>query len=59
MTPQLFVGVSLGAGLNKIIENNLEPPSLIELILTPDIYVPVMGIMILVILGFLLRKKFL
>jgi len=59
MTPQLFVGVSLGAGLNKIIENNLEPPSLIELILTPDIYVPVIGIMILVILGFLLRKKFL
>ena len=29
MTPQLFVGASLGAGLNKILEENSEAPSLL------------------------------
>ena len=58
MTPQLFVGASLGAGLNKILEENSEPPSLLQLLLTPDIYLPIIGIITLVLIGFLLRKKF-
>ena len=58
MTPQLFVGASLGAGLNKILEENSEAPSLLQLLLTPDIYLPIIGIIILVLIGFLLRKKF-
>ncbi len=58
MTPQLFIGASLGAGLNKILEENSEIPSLFQLLLTPDIYLPITGIIILVFIGFLLRKKF-
>ena len=58
MAPQLFVGTSLGAGLNKVIENNLEPPSIIDIILTPDIYIPIIGMMILVLIGIMMRKKF-
>ena len=58
MTPQLFVGASLGAGLNKILEENSEAPSLLQLLLTPDIYLPIIGIITLVLVGFLLRKKF-
>ena len=58
MTPQLFVGASLGAGLNKVIENNQELPSMIDIILTPDIYVPVIGMIILVLIGFIIRMKF-
>ena len=58
MTPQLFVGASLGAGLNKILEENSEAPSLLQLLLTPDIYLPITGIITLVLIGFLLRKKF-
>tara|TARA_B100002019_G_scaffold271229_1_gene265471 strand:+ start:58 stop:777 length:720 start_codon:yes stop_codon:yes gene_type:complete len=58
MTPQLFVGVSLGAGLNKILEENSEIPSLLELVLTPDIYLPIIGIIILFLIGFFLRRKF-
>ena len=46
MTPQLFVGASLGAGLNKILEENSEIPSLFQLLLTPDIYLPITGIII-------------
>ena len=58
MTPQLFVGASLGAGLNKIMEENSDVPSVLELIFSPDIYLPILGIVILVIIGFLLKKKF-
>ena len=58
MTPQLFVGASLGAGLNKILEENSEAPSLLQILLTPDIYLPIIGIITLVLIGFLLRKKF-
>ncbi len=58
MAPQLFIGTSLGAGLNKVIENNLEPPSIIDIILTPDIYIPIIGMMILVLIGIMMRKKF-
>ena len=58
MTPQLFVGASLGEGLNKVIENNQEPPSMFDIILTPDIFVPVICMIILVLVGFIIRKKF-
>ena len=58
MSPQLFVGVSLGAGLSKILEENKEPPSFFELILTPDIYLPIFGIFFLVLIAIYLRKSF-
>ncbi len=58
MTPQLFVGASLGAGLNKILEENTEVPSFLELIFSPDIYLPILGIAFLVLIGLFLKKKF-
>ncbi len=58
MLPQIFIGVSLGAGLSKIIDENKEPPTFIELILTTDIYLPVVGIIILVLIAILLRNFF-
>ena len=58
MTPQLFVGVSLGAGLSKILDENKEPPNFFQLISTPDIYLPIIGIMILVLIAIYLRKYF-
>ena len=58
MAPQLFVGVSLGAGLSRILEENQEPPSFFELILNPDIYLPIGGIIFLVLIAIYLRKFF-
>ncbi len=58
MTPQLFVGASLGAGLSKMLEENFEAPSVLELIFSPDIYLPILGIIVLVLIGFLLKKIF-
>ncbi len=59
MAPQLFVGTSLGAGLSKILQENKEPPTFFELILTPDIYLPITGIVFLVLIGVYLKKFFL
>ena len=59
MAPQIFVGVSLGSGLNKIIETNSEIPSFLDVIITPEIYLPILGILSILILAFFLRKKFL
>jgi len=59
MTPQIFVGVSLGAGLNKFLIENTEVPSFFDLIFSPNIYIPIIGLIILVVIGFVLRKKFL
>jgi len=58
MAPQIFVGVSLGSGLNKIIETNSEIPSFFDVIITPEIYLPILGILSILILAFFLRKKF-
>ena len=58
MTPQLFVGASLGAGLSKILEDNAEVPSFLELIISPEIYLPIVGILILILIGFFLKKNF-
>ena len=58
MTPQLFVGVSLGAGLSKVLEENTEPPTIFQLILTPDIYIPIVGIIVLVLIGIIFKNIF-
>ena len=56
--PQVFVWVSLGSGLEKIIDRNIEAPSLIDLIISPEIYIPLTIFLILVILTIFLRKLF-
>jgi len=58
MAPQLFVGVSLGAGISKILDENKEPPNFFDLISTPDIYLPIVGIIVLVLIAIYLRKYF-
>ncbi len=56
MYPQVFIWVSLGSGLNKIIENNLKPPTLIQLLFSPEIYNPIIGFIILVVLGIIIKN---
>ena len=43
---------------SKVIEDNKELPNMFDIILTPDIYVPIIGMIILVLVGFIIRKKF-
>ena len=58
MTPQLFVGVTLGAGLSEILSKNQVAPTFIELLLSPEIYLPIIGIISLVIIAIIIRKFF-
>ena len=58
LTPQLFLVVSLGSGLEKIIEQNLEAPRIIDLIYSPDIYVPIFAFLALMIVTIIARKIF-
>ncbi|MDB9826739.1 VTT domain-containing protein [Candidatus Pelagibacter sp.] len=58
LTPSLFLVVSIGSGLEKIIEQNLEAPRIIDLIYSPDIYFPLIGFFLLIILTIILRKFF-
>ena len=58
MYPQIFVGTSLGSGLNKIIDNNLEPPTLTKLLLSSEIYIPILGFIILLVIGIMVKNYF-
>ena len=58
IAPQLFLVCSIGSGLEKIIENNLQAPSILQIIKSPDIYLPLIIFAFLVIVTIILRKKF-
>jgi len=58
LTPQLFLVVSIGSGLEKIIEQNLETPRIIDLIYSPDIYIPMLAFVALIIITIIAKKIF-
>ena len=58
LTPQLFLLVSIGSGLEKVIEQNLEAPRIIDLIYSPDIYVPMLAFAGLIIVTIIAKKIF-
>ena len=55
--PQVFLVSAIGSGLEKIIEENLETPGVMDLIISPDIYIPLITFGFLIIIMVLLRKK--
>ena len=54
--PQIFLAVSIGSGLEKVIDQNTEVPSLTDIIFLPDIYIPILAFFFLVIITIFLRK---
>ena len=56
--PQAWIVVSLGAGLEKQIKKNSEPPSFIELLSSSEIYIPIIAFTILFFVTLLLRNFF-
>ena len=58
IAPLLFLVVSIGSGLEKIIEQNLEAPKIIDLIYSPEIYLPMISFVSLVLLTIVARKIF-
>ena len=58
MIPQLFIVTSIASGLEKIIDQNLEPPGIMDVITTPNIYVPLIIFLGLVVVTIFVRKIF-
>ena len=56
--PQIFLSVSIGSGLEKIIDQNSEIPSLTDIIFSADIYVPILAFFGLILITIILRKLF-
>ena len=56
--PGIFLAVSIGSGLEKIIYNNLEVPSVFDIISSPDIYIPLLAFFGLIVTTIILRKLF-
>ena len=58
MMPLGFIIVSLGSGISEIIKINDSMPSMIELLSSSEIYLPVVGFIFLVFLTIFLKKIF-
>ena len=58
IAPQLFIIVSLGSGVEKVIEQNIEAPKIIDLIYSPDIYLPILAFIGVAFLTIVTRKRF-
>ena len=56
--PQIFLAVSIGNGFEKVIEQNSEIPTISDVIFSPDIYIPIIACIALVLLTYFLRKLF-
>ena len=56
--PQIFLAVSIGSGLEKIIDQNSEIPSITDIIFSADIYVPISAFFGLILITIILRKLF-
>ena len=56
--PQGFIIASLGSGISEIIKNNDTVPSLLDLLSSNEIYLPILGFIFLVFLTIILKKFF-
>ncbi len=56
--PQIFLAVSIGSGLENIIKQNMVPPSIVEIIISPEIYIPLILFFILLLITIFIRKIF-
>ena len=56
--PAVFVFVSLGSGLEKIVGQNEEVPNFINMLQSSEIYIPIIGFIVIILFSYLLKKKF-
>ena len=56
--PSMFVTVSLGSGIESIIDKN-ENLSIFNVIQSPEIYLPLIGFFIILVLAFIVKKFYL
>ena len=58
IVPQIFLVVSIGSGLEKVIEQNSKIPKVRDIIFLPDVYIPILAFLILILITLFFRKLF-
>ena len=58
MMPSLFLIISIGSGLEEIIDQNLDAPSIFDLISSPSIYIPMIAFFVLLVITIFFRRIF-
>ena len=58
LLPQVFVVVSLGSGFDKLIGEIETVPEIKDILFSPNIYIPIISITLILLIAFLMRKKF-
>ena len=58
IVPQIFLAVSIGSGLEKIIDQNSKVPKIKDIIFSPEIYIPIIAFLSLVLITIFLKKSF-
>uniref|UniRef100_UPI003F832B30 TVP38/TMEM64 family protein n=1 Tax=Candidatus Pelagibacter sp. TaxID=2024849 RepID=UPI003F832B30 len=56
--PQIFLWVSLGSGLEIVIEQNSQVPKITDIIFSSEIYIPILAFFSLVLITIFFRKSF-
>ena len=56
--PSLFLVISIGSGLEEIIDQNLEAPTITDLITSPSIYIPLIAFFALLAITIFFRNLF-
>ena len=58
MMPSLFLIISIGSGLEEIIDQNLDAPSIFDLVSSPSIYIPMIAFFVLLVITIFFRRIF-
>ncbi len=56
--PQIFLAVSIGSGLETIVDQNIKVPGLTDIIFSREIYIPLLAFFVLILITVILRKFF-
>ena len=57
MVPQIYILSTIGNSISEIINTNDTPPSIMEIIFLPKIYLPILGFIVFILLSISVRKK--
>ena len=56
LVPTTFIICSIGSGIENIIENN-ESPTIFDAILNPEIYIPLLSFILILIISYFIKNK--
>ena len=58
MIPQIFLATSVAMGLEKVIQQSMEAPKILDIIFSPNIYIPLIAFGVLIIITIFVRELF-